>query len=228
MPKKSYAIIVAGGRGSRMGSEVPKQFLQIDGKPILRLTIEKFVSLGRDVEIIVVLPSDQMAYWRKYCLESSFDVPQILVGGGISRFHSVQNALAYVEDDSVVAVHDGVRPLVSTAFLNRMYDAALSSNAVIPVMPSVESLRQWNDERTESHSVDRGLYMTVQTPQVFDSTLLKNAYKQAYSPLFTDDASVVEAVGCKLALEAGERYNIKITTPDDLQMARIISSGFCL
>lgn len=221
MAKKSYAVIVAGGKGERMGAAVPKQFLEIGGKPILRLTMERFLSLERDVEMIVVLPSSQKEYWREYCRKSGFAVRHILVSGGITRFHSVQNALKYVEDDAIVAVHDGVRPMASPEFLERMFEAAGESPAVVPVMPAVESMRELEEGGAGgSHMVDRSRFVMVQTPQVFHSEVLKAAYGKAYSPLFTDDASVVEAAGCDVKLVPGERLNIKITTPEDLDLAR--------
>lgn len=220
MRNKSYAVIVAGGKGERMGSAIPKQFLEIGGRPVLRWTMERFLSLGRDIEMIVVLPTAQKGWWKDYCRKSGFNVKHVLVSGGITRFHSVQNALKYVEDGAVVAVHDGVRPVVSADFLNRMFDAAAQSPAVIPVMPAVESVREMAaDGSGSSRSVDRSRLVTVQTPQVFHSEILKEAYSNAYSPLFTDDASVVEASGYAVTVCPGEKYNIKITTPDDLRLA---------
>lgn len=202
-----------------MGAAVPKQFLDLCGKPILRRTMEAFLSLDRKVEMILVLPEAQKKYWKRYCFENGFDAGHVLVSGGITRFHSVQNALKYVEDGAVVAVHDGVRPAVSKGFLERMFDAAQDVPAVIPVMPSVESLRELCDGEG-SRSVDRSRYVTVQTPQVFHSEVLKAAYSRPFSPKFTDDASVVEAAGIDVKLCPGERFNLKITTPEDLEMAR--------
>lgn len=221
MNRKSYAILVAGGKGERMGSALPKQFLEIGGKPILRLTMEKFLSLEREVEIIVALPTAHKEYWREYCNSSGFRIRHILVSGGITRFHSVQNALAYVEDGALVAVHDGVRPIVSQLFLERMFAEASEKEAVIPVMPLTESLREYSDfEKTRSKSADRSRFVTVQTPQVFRSEILKEAYKQAFKPSFTDDASVVESAGYEISMVPGERWNLKITTPEDLQLAQ--------
>lgn len=220
MNRKSYAVIVAGGKGERMGSALPKQFLEIGGKPILRLTMEKFLALGRDIELIVVLPTAQKEYWKEYCRMSGFRDKHILTSGGITRFHSVQNALAYVEDGALVAVHDGVRPIVSSSFLEKMFVEASEKKAVIPVMPVTESLREYSDfEKIGSRSVDRSRYVTVQTPQVFHSEILKEAYTQAFKPSFTDDASVVESAGYEIHMVPGERWNLKITTPEDLHLA---------
>lgn len=220
MNRKLYAVIVAGGKGERMGSALPKQFLEIGGKPILRLTIERFLALEKDVEIIVVLPTSQKEYWMEYCRKSNFIFKHTLVSGGITRFHSVQNALEYVADGALVAVHDGVRPVVTPEFLERMYAGAREQRVVIPVLPLTESLREYVDfEKIKSRSADRTRFVTVQTPQVFHSEILKDAYTQAFKPSFTDDASVVEAAGYEVSTVPGERWNLKITTPEDLQMA---------
>jgi 2-C-methyl-D-erythritol 4-phosphate cytidylyltransferase len=221
MEKKVYAVILAGGHGQRMGASVPKQFLPLDGKPILRHTVEKFLSLGREVEIITVIPSDGREYWKRYCEESGFLQRYIMPTGGITRFHSVQNALKYVPDGAVVAVHDGVRPFVEPDFLNTLIDEAEQNDAVIPVIPPVESVRTLETDGS-SFAVDRSRYVLVQTPQVFKSEILKKAYAQPYSPAFTDDASVVEAAGFKVKLVPGSRNNIKLTTPEDLSLAEAI------
>lgn len=225
MVTKKYAVILAGGRGLRMGADRPKQFLDIEGKPLLRHTIEKFLAVEDAPELVIVLPSSECEYWKSYCQETGFLRRYTIVSGGITRFHSVRNALDFVKDGSVVAVHDGVRPLVSVPFLERLYREAGEYGAVVPVMPSVESLR-YVSENGDSHAVDRSLYFTVQTPQVFRSELLKAAYNEAYSPQFTDDASVVEAAGYKVKLVEGEKMNIKITTPDDLKLCSLLISSF--
>lgn len=203
-----------------MGADKPKQFLEIDGKPILRRTMERFLDFDPKANLILVLPSAYKEYWKEYCEQSGFRCKFSMVSGGITRFHSVQNALKLVPDGAVVAVHDGVRPFVSTAFLQRMFDAAADAPAVIPALPAVESMRRLDDEG--SHTVDRSRYVTVQTPQVFRSEVLKAAYKKAYSPSFTDDASVVEAAGFSISLVEGERSNIKITTPGDIRLAEAL------
>ena len=215
---KRYAVIVAGGQGVRMGADRPKQFLEIGGKPILRHTIERFLSFDPDIEVIVVLPEAQKAWWRDYCRQNGFLERYSMVSGGITRFHSVQNALKYVGDEGVVAVHDGVRPLIRRDLLERTFEAAQQWRAVVPAVPVVESMRKMEGEE-DSVPVSRDGMMLVQTPQLFDAGLLKNAYRQAFSTAFTDDASVVEASGVRVHIVPGDRINVKITTPDDLQLA---------
>lgn len=215
---KRYAVIVAGGQGVRMGADRPKQFLEIGGKPILRHTLERFLAFDPDIEVIVVLPEAQKAWWRDYCRQSGFLQRYSMVSGGITRFHSVQNALKYVGEDGVVAVHDGVRPLVRRALLERTFEAAQQWQAVVPAVPVVESMRKMEGE-TDSVPVKRDGMLLVQTPQVFDAVVLKNAYRQAFSTAFTDDASVVEASGVPVHIVPGDRINLKITTPEDLQVA---------
>jgi len=214
---KRYAVIVAGGQGVRMGAARPKQFLEIGGKPILRHTIERFQAFDPKMDFILVLPAAQKDWWKEYCRQSGFLDRYTLVSGGITRFHSVQNALQYVKEDGVVAVHDGVRPLVSLSLLERMFAAAEEHAALIPAVPVVESMRRVDGET--SAPVSRDGMVLVQTPQLFDARLLKEAYRQPFSPAFTDDASVVEAAGTAVHIVAGDRINIKITTPDDLDLA---------
>lgn len=216
MERKIFAIILAGGSGSRMGSELPKQFIEIEGKPILRHTIEAFQSLPLKVEIIVVLPSNQKSFWKNYCKETGFLTKYILPSGGITRFHSVQNALKYVPDGALVMIHDGVRPFVTQDFLMSLIEKGKDYEAVVPVRPSIESLRRV--EGDDSFAIDRSYYVSVQTPQVFHSEVINKAYSQSYNPSFTDDASVVEAAGYKITLCEGLRQNIKITTPEDLEV----------
>ncbi len=222
MSRRKYAVIVAGGQGLRMGADRPKQFLEVEGRPILRHTIERFQALGGDVRFIIVLPSSSREWWKTYCRETGFLESYTMVAGGLTRFHSVRNALAHVPDGAAVAVHDGVRPLVSAEFLARMFDEAENSPASVPVMPMVESMRLLK-ENGGSEQADRSRFVTVQTPQVFRSEVLKAAYGQAYSPAFTDDASVVEAAGYDVKLVPGERLNIKITTPEDLELFRLLA-----
>lgn len=220
-----YAIIVAGGKGLRMGGEVPKQYLPVGGVPILMRTLQAFHEADEDMDIILVLPKDQQEYWEQLCAEYRFTVPHRLTVGGETRFHSVQNGLALVPDDAegVVGVHDGVRPFVSKEVICHCYDAALEQGAVVPVVPVVETVRQLLPEG-DSLTVDRNLYRLVQTPQVFRIALLKEAYRQPYRPEFTDDASVVEELGHRVALVDGNRENIKITTPSDIQYAEFLCS----
>lgn len=218
---KQTALIVAGGKGLRMGSELPKQFLPIDGKPVLMRTLEAFYRFDAAIDLILVLPEEQQDYWKELCEKHRFPVPHRIVSGGETRFHSVRNGLAFVSGAGLVGVHDGVRPFVSQEVIRRCYDAAATKKAVIPVVDVVETLRQLTE--TGSHTVDRSRYRLVQTPQVFDADLLKQAYEQDYTPFFTDDASVVEAMGTPVCLVEGNRENIKITTPFDLKVATALS-----
>jgi 2-C-methyl-D-erythritol 4-phosphate cytidylyltransferase len=214
---KRYAVIVAGGQGVRMGADRPKQFLEIAGKPILRHTIERFQAYDPKFDFILVLPDAQKEWWRNYCRQSGFLDRYTMVSGGITRFHSVQNALQYVKDDGIVAIHDGVRPLVSADLLQRLFEAMETYPAVIPAVSVVESVRK--EEGEFSFPVSRDGLVLVQTPQLFDARSLKTAYQQAFSPAFTDDASVFEAAGGKVHIVPGDRINLKITTPDDLGLA---------
>ena len=215
--KRLYTIIVAGGKGMRMGKDLPKQFLPIDGTPILMHTLQAFYDYDPSMTLIVVLPSDQQAYWSKLCGDYHFTIPHVVVKGGETRFHSVKNGLASIKGEGLVAVHDGVRPFVHCATIDRCFAAAQESGAAVPVVEVVDSLRKVEDE--ESKAVSRRDYRIVQTPQVFDISLLKEAYKQPYTVDFTDDASVVEAYGRKISLVEGNRENIKITSPFDLVIA---------
>ena len=214
-----YVIIVAGGKGLRMGGEIPKQFLPIGGKPVLMRTLERFREYSKDLQIILVLPEAQQEYWHQLCQEYHFDVEYTLANGGETRFHSVQNGLSKVPNDAqgVVGVHDGVRPFVSVEVISNCYETARTKKAVIPVTPVVETLRHIT-EGTKA----RADYRLVQTPQCFDIQLLKDANRQPYNDGFTDDASVVEAFGFDITLVDGNRENIKITTPFDLKIAETL------
>ena len=213
-----YAIIVAGGKGLRMGGDIPKQFLPIGGKPVLMRTIEVFRQAYPDIHIILVLPSSQQEYWHQLCLEYEFDVPFQIADGGETRFHSVSNGLKLIPDgaEGVVGVHDGVRPFVAVETIRRCYDEAIEKGAVVPVISVVETVRQLRKDGT-SVTVPRDEYKLVQTPQTFRVSLLKEAYQQPYTSFFTDDASVVEALGKPVHLVEGNRENIKITTPADIR-----------
>jgi len=217
-----YIIIVAGGKGLRMGSDIPKQFLPIGGKPVLMRTLERFREYSKDIQIILVLPEAQQAYWHQLCQDYHFDVEYTLANGGQTRFHSVQNGLAKVPDDAigVVGVHDGVRPFPSIEVIRNCYTTAREKKAVIPVIPVVETVRHLEGE--QSKTVPRDAYRLVQTPQTFDIQLLKAANRQPYNDGFTDDASVVEAFGYEITLVEGNRENIKITTPYDLKIAEVL------
>jgi 2-C-methyl-D-erythritol 4-phosphate cytidylyltransferase len=221
-----YIIIVAGGKGLRMGADIPKQFLPVGGKPVLMRTLERFREYAADLQIILVLPKAQQGYWRELCQQYHFDVEYTLANGGETRFHSVQNGLALVPDDAegVVGVHDGVRPFPSVEVIRNCYETARTAKAVIPVIPIVETVRHLVSESNVQRSitVPRGDYRLVQTPQTFDIQLLKAANRQPYNDGFTDDASVVEAYGFDITLVEGNRENIKITTPFDMTIAEAL------
>ena len=223
-----YVIIVAGGKGLRMGSDIPKQFLPVGGRPVLMRTLERFREYSKELQIILVLPRAQQDYWRKLCHEFQFTVEYLLADGGETRFHSVQNGLALISDDAegVVGVHDGVRPFPSIDVIRKCYETARTAKAVIPVIPVVETLRHTPPSTlippSSSKTVPRDEYRLVQTPQCFDIQLLKAANRQPYSDGFTDDASVAEAFGYHITLVEGNRENIKITTPFDLKIAEAL------
>lgn len=215
----NYIIIVSGGKGLRMGSDIPKQYMEVGGKPILMHTIEQFYTALPDVNIILVLAADRIEYWNELCKKYSFDIKHDVVAGGKERFYSVKNALDIIPDNAegVVGVHDGVRPFVSYDVIKQTYQKADAGNSVVPVMPLVESVRKIDGGLTKA--VDRKEYVSVQTPQVFPINVLKKAYSQEYKPCFTDDASVVENMGVKIVTTEGNKENIKITTPFDLIIA---------
>ena len=213
-----YAILVAGGKGLRMGGDIPKQFLPIGGKPVLMHTIEVFRQAYPDIHIVLVLPAPQQDYWLKLCRDYDFAVPVQIADGGETRFHSVSNGLKLIPDDAVglVGVHDGVRPFVAIETIRRCYEEAMDKGAVVPVISVVETLRQLRKDGA-SVTLPRDEYKLVQTPQTFRISLLKEAYQQSFVPSFTDDASVVEALGKPVYLVEGNRENIKITTPADIR-----------
>ncbi len=217
MGRKIYIIIVAGGSGSRMGASLPKQFLELDGVPILQRTIEKFVSAVPEAKIITVLPKSHIGTWKDMCIANALDCPQVIVEGGITRFHSVQNALKKVPDGAIVMVHDGVRPLVSVGLIRSLVEKMQTERALVPVVPVVDTLAA--DDGTY---LDRRRIRAVQTPQVFFSEDIKEAYTRAYDISFTDDASVLMKTGIPVTFVEGERFNIKITTPEDLVLAESI------
>ncbi len=220
-----YVIIVAGGKGLRMGSDLPKQFIPVGGKPILMHTVEKFAQWDPQARLLLVLPAEHQDYWRMLCREIGCRAAHCIVTGGETRFHSVRNALDVVKqdtnlgDDDLIAVHDGVRPFVSEQVITDCFHVAAESGAVVAALPMVDSLREVQPDGT-SQALDRSRYFAVHTPQVFRARLLLRAYEAPYSSLFTDDASVVEALGKHIALVLSNRENIKITTPLDLAIAR--------
>ena len=232
MERKKYLVVTAGGSGTRMGSALPKQFLQLGGRAVLQRTIERFLEACPDIKVITVLPEAHAAWWRRYCRDRGFNCPQRLVNGGFTRFHSVKNALAYVPDGAVVAVHDAVRPLLSPALIRAMFERMDAVRALIPVVPSVDTLAVLDKDpdgslRDSGEQVDRSRIFGAQTPQIFWSEDLKAAYNQGFDMSFTDDASVARRYGIPLSYIAGERNNIKLTTPEDLSLAEAILQLSC-
>ena len=225
---------MAAGHGARMGSALPKQFIELGGKPILQRTIECFVRAVPDLMVVTVLPKEYMQGWKDLCTRNNFYYPQILVEGGITRFHSVRNALKKVPDGAVVAIQDGVRPLLTPELAARMFERMDSCRALIPVLPSIDTLKALRRVRNAAGeetletipdvSLDRETVFRAQTPQMFLSEDIKAAYDQAFDTSFTDDASVAQRKNIPLSYIEGERYNIKITTQDDLDFAKAILS----
>ncbi|MGQ7869032.1 2-C-methyl-D-erythritol 4-phosphate cytidylyltransferase [Sunxiuqinia sp. sy24] len=217
---KKFALIVAGGVGSRMGAEVPKQFILLAGKPILLWTIQRFQDFDPEIALTLVLPENQFERWHDVCLQHQFTPNIQLVKGGQSRFQSVKNGLDAINEEGIVFIHDGVRPLVSRETLFSCFQVALEEGNALPVAPVVESLRQVDTD--SSRHVDRSQFRLVQTPQTFQTSTIKKAYQQPEHDFFTDDASVCEAAGISIHLVDGNPENIKITTPVDLLMAEVL------
>jgi 2-C-methyl-D-erythritol 4-phosphate cytidylyltransferase len=220
MIKTKIVIIVAGGKGLRMQTDIPKQFIELQGKPILMYTLEVFHRYDASIQLVLVLPFSQINFWKKLCLKYSFNLPHRIVSGGSTRYYSVRNGLDTIHESALVAIHDGVRPFVSIQTIDRCFVEAEKNGSAIPVLDLEESIRQITEDG--NHSVNRSSYKIVQTPQVFTTEILNKAYKQPFSPFFTDDASVVEASGAKICLVDGNKENIKITTGFDLILAETI------
>lgn len=216
---KRSTIIVAGGSGKRMGASVPKQFLLLKGKPVLCRTIEAFYQADPDMQLIVVLPEDQLDSWRMLCIGHGFTLEHSVVCGGEERFHSVREGLKEVKHEGLVAVHDGVRPLVSVELIARCLAAAEAHGAAIPVVPVSSSVREVIGGG--SRAVDRARLRLVQTPQCFRVPLLRKAFELPYDAAFTDEATLVERTGTTVHLVEGEERNIKLTTPLDLRVAEV-------
>jgi len=214
---KKFVVIVAGGSGNRMGTEIPKQFLELCGKPVLMHTLQVFHDFDPESCLILVLPAAQQEFWADLCLKHQFSLAHQVVSGGETRFHSVKNGLSLIDEEGIVFIHDGVRPLVSTATLSRCLETAEKSGNAIPVLPVNESLRKLDGE--QNISVDRSLFFSVQTPQTFRNQQILKAFNQDFDPAFTDDASVAEKAGFSINMVEGNRENIKITTPADLIIA---------
>lgn len=228
MSKKLYTVFLAGGSGTRLGSEIPKQFLDLSGKPVLQQTIIRFLYACPEMTSVVVLPEDHIPTWKKICSETHFDLPQIIVAGGLTRFHSVRNALDKIPDGAMVMVHDGVRPLLSADLIHRLLDAAGEDGSAVPVTPVTDTLKSLvrhqdgSYEKADAPAPDRSKVFCAQTPQLFPSEVLKKAYSAGYDLSFTDDASVVEAAQFPITYIDGEPYNLKITTREDLELARLL------
>ena len=256
-----YIIILAGGKGLRMGTDIPKQFLPIGGMPVLMHTVKRFREYSKELNIILVLPKQQQEYWQALCDEYQFMEDYTIADGGETRFHSIKNGLKLIPDDAqgLVGVHDGVRPFPSVEVIRNCYETARKTGSAIPVIPVVETIRHLGTKvqsskfkvqsyvtsfhdfchdsakrastmalaapKVQSSTVPRDEYRLVQTPQVFDIQLHKKAYAQDYRDSFTDDASVVESMGCAVTLVEGNRENIKITTPFDCVVAEAILSS---
>lgn len=228
MERKIYGIFMAGGQGVRMGGPTPKQFIEIDGKPVLQISIEKFLEACPDMTVVVVLPHSHIQTWKDLCIRNSFDCPQVITEGGMTRFHSVQNGLRVVPDGALVMIHDGVRPLVSVGLLREMAARGMDCPALIPVLPVTDTLKLLDKaadgtlSTADGEDPQRVRIYGAQTPQVFHSEQIKAAYTLGYDQTFTDDASVARKKGIPLSYILGERYNIKLTTPDDLKVARLL------
>lgn len=215
-----FALIVAGGSGSRMNSEIPKQFMDLAGKPVLMRTMERFAAFGPLSRLVVVLPAGYLTYWNELCLKHQFRLKHTVVAGGLNRFQSVKNGLAELPGEGLVFIHDGVRPLVSLQTIRNCAVTAMEHGSAVPVMPVSESLRRINDNGSEP--VDREHFFLVQTPQTFLLDVVKRAYAQSRRDDFTDDASVCEAQGARIRLVEGNPENIKLTRPVDFQIAECL------
>lgn len=220
--KQKYAIIVAGGSGKRMGNEIPKQFIEVAGKPILMHTLQRFYEYDANIKIIVVLPESQHKYWNDLILKYNFTISHKVTKGGVERFFSVLKGVALISENALVAVHDGVRPLVSQETIESSFEKAAEMGSAIPVIKATESIRKIYENT--SKAVNRNNYVMVQTPQVFQSEILIKAYQQEYDCKFTDDASVVEKAGYPIHMVNGNAENIKITRPMDLKIASVLLS----
>ena len=214
---ETFVVIVAGGSGSRMRTNIPKQFLELNGKPILIHTIERLYSISPNSNFILVLPKNQFQYWQDICAKFKFDLDYKLVEGGDSRFQSVKNGLSEIDRKSIVAIHDGVRPFVDKNVLENCIKKAKDFGAAIPTLPITDSIRELKENGSQIRN--RNQFVRVQTPQCFQSDIIIESYHQDFDPSFTDDASVVEKNGHKISLVKGNKENIKITTPEDLNIA---------
>jgi 2-C-methyl-D-erythritol 4-phosphate cytidylyltransferase len=217
---KEYALIVAGGKGTRIKSKIPKQFLELSGLPILMHTINAFFRYSEKVNVILVLPTDDFETWETLCLKHNFNKPILLQAGGDSRFQSVKNGLSRIADEGLVAIHDGVRPLVSEDIIGASFRLAAVHQSAVAAVRLKESIRITDQDNTKA--VDRSKFRLIQTPQTFQVKLIKDAYQMKEDPSMTDDASVAEHAGHVISLFEGSYENIKITTPEDLVIAEAL------
>ena len=217
---RKSVIIVAGGSGKRMGTALPKQFLSINGKALIMYTMEKFLEFDPEIEMVLVLNEDYFEHWQNIMIKTHFNHPVKLAAGGETRFHSVKSGIKMLEGESIAGIHDSVRPLVSLETIQRVYSAAEIYGSAIPCIPLKESVREISDNN--SHPIDRSKIVVVQTPQVFHSEILQKAYDTDYSDVFTDDANVVEKAGFEIKIVTGDEFNLKITTPGDFEIAKML------
>jgi len=218
----SYAVIVAAGSGMRMGAPIPKQFLEVGGRPILMHTLNRFVAFDASIRLVVVLHPDYIEFWRSLCEKHDYSVPHSIVSGGSERFYSVQKAIQSLVDteEAIVGIHDAVRPMVSVATLERCYATAQETGSAVPCVSVNDSMRIVDADG--NRSINRSSLRIIQTPQCFRLNLLRRAFTQEYNTAFTDDASVVEALGESIELVEGNRENIKVTTPEDMHWLNLL------
>ncbi len=228
MERKKYVIFTAAGSGTRMKSQEPKQFLLLKGRPVLMWSILDFVMACPEVNVVTVLPASHIGRWEELCVKHALDIPQKIVKGGITRFHSVRNALKVIPDGAIVAIHDGVRPLISQDLIRTMFGKMQACRALVPVLPVTDTLKSLTRDAsgniipTGEPDPDRSRVYGAQTPQMFLSEELKAAYTLPFDTSYTDDASVAAKYGIPLSYIEGERNNIKLTTPEDLSLAEIL------
>jgi len=220
MDSKEYALIVAGGKGTRIPGNTPKQFLLLGDRPMLMHTIDAFQKYSERIHIILVLPEEDFSTWKTLCSEYDFRIPTALLHGGKTRFQSVRNGLACIDGEGLVAIHDGARPLVTTEIIKSSFDLARKSSSAVACVPLKESLR--NLSSSGSMAVNRAEYRLIQTPQTFEVNVIRKAYELPEDPDLTDDASVAERAGNEIALFEGSYENIKITTTEDLWLAEAL------
>ncbi len=219
-PLKKYAIIVAGGTGSRLKGDVPKQFMLLNEKPVIQYSLEAFHSFDPSIQIILVIHPDYLSFWDQLCLQYKISVPHKTAKGGKTRFDSVKNGLKLVADDGLLAIHDAARPVITPDFIGHLFSEAEINGSAMPGINLTDTIRMIDGDT--SHQLDRTFLRAMQTPQVFKVSELKRAYSQSYVPTFTDDASVMQSAGFPLHLTDGRPENIKITNPQDIALAEVL------